>query len=156
MRETHCAACGAQENLHFHHLTPKSLGGSDDETNLITLCGDCHAKAHGVRAKWKTSELVRQSLARKKAIGERTGSLAYGYRLAEDGKTLVPVPKEQQAIRHADRIVSSGVSLRKTASQLASMGFHARNGEVFEPTQIQRMVNSARSKPSVTALERKP
>lgn len=49
MRETHCAACGASENLRYHPLVPRNLGGTDEDTNLITLCGDCHAKAQAVR-----------------------------------------------------------------------------------------------------------
>lgn len=32
--------------LHVHHIVPKSKGGSDDPTNLITLCESCHQKRH--------------------------------------------------------------------------------------------------------------
>lgn len=41
-----CVACGDTEDLEQHHLQPKVLGGSDDETNLITFCSRCHDIAH--------------------------------------------------------------------------------------------------------------
>jgi len=41
-----CQACGAMERLEVHHLQFRSRSGDDDETNLITLCGDCHREAH--------------------------------------------------------------------------------------------------------------
>ena len=33
-----CAACGAVKKLQVHHCVPVSEGGSDDWSNLITLC----------------------------------------------------------------------------------------------------------------------
>jgi len=43
-----CQECGIRVGLgrglrpHTHHMVPKSLGGSDQERNLITLCQPCH------------------------------------------------------------------------------------------------------------------
>jgi hypothetical protein len=48
MRHTRCAACNSSESLHQHHLIPKALGGSEEDTNLITLCYRCHDKIHAV------------------------------------------------------------------------------------------------------------
>ena len=47
MRLTFCAACGSKDDLQHHHLVTRSEGNSDDERNLITLCGRCHAKLRG-------------------------------------------------------------------------------------------------------------
>ena len=33
-----CALCGSTDNLEHHHVLPRSLGGTDDEDNLLTLC----------------------------------------------------------------------------------------------------------------------
>ena len=140
MRDNHCAACGATDNLQYHHLIPRSMGGSDDERNLITLCGECHAKAHGVRANRRTSELARRAMATKKARGERVGAVPYGYTLADDGKTLEPNHDEQRAIRETQQIAARGLSLRKVAAELARRGFYARNGAQFEAEQVRRMV----------------
>lgn len=40
-----CTECGKDSNLHAHHIVPKSIGGTDYEDNLITLCNSCHRKA---------------------------------------------------------------------------------------------------------------
>ena len=39
-----CAHCGTPDNLEVDHITPWSLGGSDDETNLQALCESCNRK----------------------------------------------------------------------------------------------------------------
>lgn len=42
-----CALCDDVRGLQIHHAMPRSVGGSNDEMNLITLCWRCHAEAHG-------------------------------------------------------------------------------------------------------------
>lgn len=42
-----CRACGQSHGLDVHHVVMRSLGGSDDATNLIALCRDCHTSVHG-------------------------------------------------------------------------------------------------------------
>lgn len=46
MKLAFCVACGVTDNLHHHHLVPRVKGGSDEESNLITLCADCHFRLH--------------------------------------------------------------------------------------------------------------
>ena len=41
-----CAICGSRDFLEFHHIIPKSKGGSDDYDNIIVLCACCHAGIH--------------------------------------------------------------------------------------------------------------
>ena len=71
MIHDHCVACGQSGNLNQHHLVPRSIGGSDDDSNLITLCGSCHAKAHQVKADWRHSELTTKALKEKKECSLR-------------------------------------------------------------------------------------
>ncbi len=61
MRDPRCAACGTQDDLKYHHLVPHGMGGTDDETNLLTLCEGCQAKANGA---WRYSDLTHTALAR--------------------------------------------------------------------------------------------
>lgn len=39
-----CLHCGSPEGLSLDHIYPWSLGGSDDETNLQTLCRPCNSR----------------------------------------------------------------------------------------------------------------
>ncbi|MBI2046111.1 MAG: HNH endonuclease [Parcubacteria group bacterium] len=42
-----CQKCGIKNTqLHAHHQTPLSIGGSNDTSNLITLCKNCHIDSH--------------------------------------------------------------------------------------------------------------
>lgn len=42
-----CQCCGKKHvRLEVHHIIFRSLGGSDDEKNLITLCEKCHKLVH--------------------------------------------------------------------------------------------------------------
>ena len=44
-----CQECTRQftrAEVDVHHLVPRALGGSDDPSNLITLCDACHAARH--------------------------------------------------------------------------------------------------------------
>lgn len=39
-----CFFCHSYKNLHLHHIIPKTLGGTDDYDNLLTVCESCHKK----------------------------------------------------------------------------------------------------------------
>lgn len=44
-----CVSCRepvASRDADIHHLLPRSMGGTDDPANLITLCDGCHAAHH--------------------------------------------------------------------------------------------------------------
>ena len=43
-----CAVCGSTRFLQIHHYIHRGQGGNDTPHNLITLCSDCHALAHGI------------------------------------------------------------------------------------------------------------
>lgn len=43
-----CALCDSDKYLQVHHIIKRSQGGSNHPHNLITLCSDCHALAHGM------------------------------------------------------------------------------------------------------------
>ncbi len=42
-----CALCDSTKYIQVHHVVKRSLGGPDTEQNLVCLCADCHALAHG-------------------------------------------------------------------------------------------------------------
>jgi len=44
-----CQVCGTMESLQVHHKQFQSRSGDDQETNLITLCYDCHNRAHSLK-----------------------------------------------------------------------------------------------------------
>ena len=41
-----CQVCGSSHNLQVHHKQLRSHQGSDEDSNLITLCAECHEGLH--------------------------------------------------------------------------------------------------------------
>lgn len=39
-----CKICGTTQRLTVHHIDPICYGGSDNPSNLVTLCKECHNK----------------------------------------------------------------------------------------------------------------
>lgn len=51
-----CVLCGAIAS-DVHHIVFRSQMGTNAEDNLVCLCRECHAMAHGVKAKEVRIEL---------------------------------------------------------------------------------------------------
>ena len=68
-----CFDCGSKEGIHYHHVVPDSLGGSQ----TLPLCNDCHGKVHD-RKFVDISTLVKEGLRKKKEqgviLGRRKGT----------------------------------------------------------------------------------
>lgn len=41
-----CVACDSNRGLQVHHIVHRSQGGTNEMSNLVTLCWRCHAVAH--------------------------------------------------------------------------------------------------------------
>jgi site-specific DNA recombinase len=89
------------------------------------------------------SERTRDALAHKKARGERTGGIPYGYTLAPDGVHLLPDAKELEVIARAIRLRTCGASLRAICLDLHSSGYRNKAGGEFHPQTIKRMLEGA-------------
>lgn len=60
-----CALCGSTKYLQIHHAIPRGEGGTSYDHNLICLCSDCHAMAHGINLRdWVdvTQEDINQAI----------------------------------------------------------------------------------------------
>ena len=58
-----CQICGAKKTrLEVHHIVFRSLGGSDDLDNLITLCEKCHYDLHHGKIELKVKGKKKSSL----------------------------------------------------------------------------------------------
>lgn len=59
-----CALCDSTKYLQIHHHVPRGEGGTNSPHNLITLCANCHALAHGTNLQdWQdiTQEDIQQA-----------------------------------------------------------------------------------------------
>ena len=60
-----CALCDSMKYIQIHHYITRGAGGTDHPHNLVTLCADCHAAAHGMMLRdWPdvTQETIEQAI----------------------------------------------------------------------------------------------
>ena len=58
-RKAYCECCWVSGAVHVHHVYSVGSGGSDIKENLISLCINCHDKAHrGLIRKEYLAEIV--------------------------------------------------------------------------------------------------
>tara|TARA_R110000772_G_C13003070_1_gene408454 strand:+ start:124 stop:519 length:396 start_codon:yes stop_codon:yes gene_type:complete len=62
-----CEICKKEtEYFESHHIVPRSRGGSDDKSNLINLCINCHGKAHDVSFSNNRGGLIKEGVIKCK------------------------------------------------------------------------------------------
>ena len=144
-----CFECDATENLHHHHVVPRSLGG----TKTIPLCERCHGLVHS-KDFTSTSALTSKAMQKKKAKGLYTGGRApFGFKLGDDGETLVPNSAEVEIILCAQELRRDGHSLRGISAKLAERGMLTRNGRMFDYKAIPAMLAAKPESMSLRELE---
>jgi DNA invertase Pin-like site-specific DNA recombinase len=85
---------------------------------------------------------TKAALGAKKARGERTGSVPYGYRLAADGKRIEPDETEQAALRLVRMLRESGTAYRAIARELTGRGYVPRGGASWHPQTIKNIAEA--------------
>ena len=136
-----CFECGATEDLHEHHVVPKSLGG----TKTITLCQRCHDKVHAVE-KTSISNLTKLAIKKRKDEGKRySRHPPYGYTV-DDSNNLIENIEEIQLMEYILELKGYGLSQRGIAEQLNKEGKYNRIGKPFRQTQIHRILNAIKNR----------
>ncbi|MGY4227809.1 ATP-dependent DNA helicase RecQ [Bradyrhizobium sp. USDA 4503] len=74
-----CVECGTSCNraeADVHHLLPRSAGGSDEPSNLITLCDGCHAAHHPILAAGLARRAIERWAAKLALWLDREGAVS--------------------------------------------------------------------------------
>jgi hypothetical protein len=74
-----CAICGKNKETVIHHILCRGMGGSrvrDVKNNWVTLCNNCHLRAHGLRHPKFSKEALFE--AKIKMERERNREYVYG------------------------------------------------------------------------------
>ncbi len=77
-----CAVCNRRPRLQVHHIVPRHSGGSDDVSNAIPLCPNCHDDVHAGYALGTTTRAYTER--------ELRGHLERTIKLANRQERLVP------------------------------------------------------------------
>ena len=85
---------------------------------------------------------TKAALAAKRKANQRTGHIPYGYRLAEDGITLLPVPAEQNVIDQIMDCQKIGMSLGRIAAHLNELLISTKQGgKGWQATTVRRVIH---------------
>lgn len=83
---------------------------------------------------------TKAALAEKRRRGERVGGIPYGFKLAQDGKTLIAVTQEQATITKITRMRKHGKSLRKIADALNQIKIPSPKNRLWNPMTISKIL----------------
>lgn len=117
-----CAVCGIGGALEGHHVIPRSVGGSDDETNILTVCSCCHGKLHGSNKgkRWNASisALTKAGLQKAKERGVKLGSSKPDIAAMNIGKKNAALARAELHREALEDLRSSGKSMRDIVDKL--------------------------------------
>jgi len=89
------------------------------------------------------SERTTAALQYKKSIGQRIGTIPYGYSLADDGVHLIKNQQEQEILSNIMTLRKQGYSLRKITAQLNADGVMTRRGSEWRVQYIHNLLKAA-------------
>jgi len=110
----------------------------DPDAALSSGISDVLAEHYRLLVKRRT----KQALGVKKAKGERTGGIPYGFRVADDAKTLVEDQAEQAVLARITALSAAGVSMRGIVAVLDTEQVPPR-GARWHLTSVARILRAA-------------
>ena len=112
-------------NMQWHHMIPKELGGSDDESNYVLLTTADHAAAHMdlFRRYGNPNDLIeyRALSAQAKAEAE-----------AAPPSATLPIPDEQDGVSHGQKYPRYGKGIPKRPEHKAKIAATMRGQYVTD------------------------
>ena len=145
LAEQRCLECGSLDDIHHHHIIPKSLGG----TSTVPLCQKCHGVIHGIDLS-NHGNLVKAALQAAKARGVKLGNprldLVRNTDTTAARAALVSRAKTRndelrQVISEIKGDTDNELTLREIAKRLNDAGYTTSRGGRFHPTSVNRIIS---------------
>jgi DNA invertase Pin-like site-specific DNA recombinase len=103
--------------------------------NIMTAVSQWEREAIGER--------TRDAMRHKRANGERVGTIPFGFRMAEDGSTLVEDPAEQDVLAPMRVLKAAGRTVREIADKLNRQGYTTRRGTAWRFQYVAAALKAA-------------
>lgn len=115
----HCKGKSKDRKLEVHHIIFRRNGGSDEESNLLTLCKTCHDKLHrgeislkGGKRKSQLKHATQMNSIRQQLLCRLDCEETFGF-ITKEHRQLMDLPKEHfmdaVAIASIDNIQNTGL-----------------------------------------------
>jgi DNA invertase Pin-like site-specific DNA recombinase len=132
--------------IEFFAHDRRALVSVQDSINTTTAAGRLVLNVLGSVAQWEREaigERVKAAWTVKRGKGEKCGKeIPFGYRLGDDGKTLILHAKEQEAVKTMLRLRARGLSLRKIGEELSRRGIETKNGGQWHAQTIKQILGA--------------
>jgi len=141
------------------HFQRAALLSVAEQVDTRTAGGRLVLNVLGSVSQWEREaigERTSAALRHKRSVGERVGSVPFGYRLDDDGVHLVPDHHEQRTVSAARCLRERGYSFGRIARILAARGAKSRAGRQFAPEQVRRMVMASAAPGVLSAPPARP
>jgi site-specific DNA recombinase len=136
-----CAETWERAGISLHLL---NLGGQTIDTSspvgkffLTVMAGAAELEKNLIR------ERCNEGRKARKKEGKRIGQVPFGYKLADDGRTLLEDQREQEALTLIRALRSKGHSLRAIAAELNARNIRAKKGGTWKHGQVQSVLKRA-------------
>ena len=133
-------------DAYFGEKAGKQLFSVADSIDTRTAAGRLVLNVLLSVAQWERetiAERTKDALQHKIGKGERCGKVRFGYELAADGKTLVAVPTEQEAIALMKELRAAGQTLRNIAAELNRRNVATKEGGQWKHTTVSGILARA-------------
>lgn len=142
---------------YFGEKSGKRLCSVNDSIDTHSASGRLVLNVLMSVAQWEReaiSERTKEALGHKKRNGERVGKIPYGYRLRDDGKTLVPDDIEQSALLQMKAWRGRRLSYARMARLFNKQRFRTRSGRDWQASTIRCILSrDSESETTRTAAE---
>jgi site-specific DNA recombinase len=138
---------GDWQNLvgnYFGEKAAKQLWSVQDHIDTTTAMGRLIVNLTVSISAWEREvcgERTKEALQHKIRKGERCGKVRYGYIVGPNGKTLVPVEQEQEAIELMRQLRSEGLTYRAIAAELDSRNIPAKEAAKWSHAAVRQILN---------------
>ena len=103
------------------------------------------------------SERTTAALQHIRASGKKTGgTIPYGWRVADDGRTLLEEPEEQETIERMVLLRGQGFSYRAIGDQLEAAGIRTRSGKSHWAEKVVRGIVAKANPEAAKPTRRRP
>ena len=137
-----CFECESTDGIEYHHIIPRSLGG----TKTIPLCFKCHSLVHNKKVRTdSTSALTKAAFAKKRARGEKMGhavnftDITRAKGRAAHAANAANNQHTKTARGYATLLRNRGNTLRSIAEKLNLEGFKTARGGQYSAVQVMRL-----------------
>lgn len=136
-----CFECESCENIVYHHVIPRSLGGK----KTLPLCQICHDKVHRYKKhrNISISNLTKQGLIRARQRGVKLGNpnLKVARIVARKARKIAAKNFAEKLRPVFEELKKTSInSLRGYAKYLNQQGFKTAQGKLFAPQTVKNIL----------------